>query len=325
MDILLDTFVYSIMNKKTITHKIKSFILDQGFDACGICKAEAVDEKNRLVYNEWLANDYHADMGYMERNADKRLDPTLLVEGAKTIIVMALNYYPKEFQQENNPQFAYYAYGKDYHEVVKEKLKTVYEHCRSLDSSIEGRYFCDTAPLFERYWAAKAGLGWIGKNSLLIIPKRGTYFFLSALVLNIELEYDDATSKKMPSCVTCTRCIDACPTGAIVSPQVIDAQRCLSYQTIENKGDIDEVIATKMGNRVYGCDICQQVCPWNRFAVAHSTPEFDPSSDFLSLTEEAIANMSVEEYQKIFKGSAIKRAKLSGLKRNIEALRENKK
>lgn len=313
------------MEIKTITHKIKSFIKDQGFAACGICKAEPVDEVNSLAYSQWLNNGYHAEMGYMERNVEKRLDPTLLVDGAKSIIMMALNYYPKEFQDPQNPQFAYYAYGKDYHDVVKEKLHKIYVFCQSLDSSIEGRYFCDTAPLFERYWATKAGLGWVGKNSLLIIPKMGSYFFLSSIVLNIELDYDDLERKKMPSCVNCTKCIDACPTGAIVAPKVVDALKCLSYQTIENKGEIDANIGKNLDHQVYGCDVCQKVCPWNRFAVAHNTPEFDPSDEFLSLTAAAIENMSVEEYQQIFKGSAIKRAKLSGLKRNITTLQRNKK
>ena len=304
--------------------RIKDFALSLGFDAVGICKAEAVDKINSTSYQSWLANSYQTDMDYMARNVEKRLDPTLLVEGAKSVIMVALNYYPSQFQPIEHPQIAYYAYGKDYHEVVKGKLKTLYEYCQSLDSTIEGRYFCDTAPLLERYWAAKAGLGWIGKHSLLIIPRRGSYFFLGALVINTELEYENTEEKKMPDCVNCTRCIDACPTGAIVSPRVVNANKCLSYQTIENKGEIASDIIPQMNNRFYGCDLCQQACPWNRFSIAHSIDEFRPSDELLSLNENTISEMDETSYQRIFKGSAIKRAKLSGLKRNIKAWKESR-
>lgn len=311
------------MENEHITHLIKEYANSLGFDNCAICKAESIDTENKEALNSWISNGYHADMDYMAKNMDLRSDPTLLVEDAKSIIALTLNYYPHHFQDETNPQIAYYAYGKDYHEVIKKKLNSLYDYCLSLDLSINGRYFCDTAPLLERYWAAKAGIGWIGKNSLLIIPKKGSYFFLAFLILNVELEYDDLSEKKMPDCISCTRCIDSCPTGAIVAPRVIDARKCLSYQTIENKGDIDPDIIPKMNNRFYGCDICQQVCPWNRFASPHTTPDFYPSDEFLSLTVDKIENMEVETYQKIFKGSAIKRAKLSGLKRNIEAIKRS--
>lgn len=313
------------MSCKEITNNIKSYIHSLGFDACGICKAKPVDEINSQALESWIANGYHADMDYMARNGDKRLDPSLLVPEAKSIIVLALNYYPKKFQQKDNPQFAYYAYGKDYHEVIKNKLKAVYEYCQSLDGRVAGRYFCDTAPLVERYWAAKAGLGWIGKNSLLIIPKKGTYFFLGAIVLNIELEYDTLKDKRMPDCVNCTKCIDACPTGAIVEPRIVDSGKCLSYQTIENKGEIPVSLIPDMNNRVYGCDICQQVCPWNKFSTATEVEEFTPSPDFLSLTTAALENMDETQYQRIFKGSAVKRTKLSGLKRNVAAVKKSKK
>lgn len=313
------------MPNKNITSQIKDFAHSLGFDAVGICKAEAVNDVNKEAFKQWLSNKHQTEMDYMTRNEEKRLDPTLLVEGAKSIIMVALNYYPHEFQPEENPQIAYYAYGKDYHEVVKEKLNSLYTYCQSLDPKIEGRYFCDTAPLLERYWAARARLGWIGKHSLLIIPKRGSYFFLGALILNTELEYEDAEHKKMPDCVNCTRCIEACPTKAIVSPHVVDANKCLSYQTIENKGEIAEGIVPLMNNRFYGCDLCQQACPWNRFSLAHSTEAFHQSAELLSLDAKKIENMDEITYQRIFKGSAIKRAKLSGLKRNIAALRKIKK
>lgn len=312
------------MDKQKLTAKIKEYASSLGFDACGICEAEAVDVQNQTAFKTWLNNGNHGTMDYMARNVEKRLDPTLLVEGAKSVVVLALNYYPHEFQSDDKPQIAYYAYGKDYHDVVKEKLKTLYDFCKSLDTTIEGRYFCDTAPILERYWAAKAKIGWIGKNSLLIIPKWGSYFFLSCLVLNKELEFEDQT-KKLPDCVSCTRCIDACPTGAITAPRIVDANRCLSYQTIENKGEITESIISKMNNRFYGCDVCQQVCPWNKFSSPHDVQEFHPSIDLLELTSLQIENMSTENYQRIFKGSAMKRAKQEGLKRNILAWNRSKK
>lgn len=311
------------MDKQKLTSQIKEYAYSLGFDACGICKIETVDAKNREAFELWINNKRHGEMDYMARNVDKRFDPTLLVEGARSIIVLALNYYPHQFQTEEAPQIAYYAYGKDYHDIVKEKLRKLYDFCQEIDSKIEGRYFCDTAPILERYWAAKAKIGWIGKNSLLIIPKRGSYFFLSCVVLNVDLVYEDE-NKKLPDCVNCTKCIDACPTNAIVSPKVIDSKLCLSYQTIENKGDIDNSIIPNMSNRFYGCDICQKVCPWNKFSSPHSTDEFHPSLDLLKLTNGKIENMSVEEYQRIFKGSAMKRAKLGGLYRNIRAWNKSK-
>lgn len=310
---------------KAITQKIKSYAYSLGFDACSICKEESVDEKNRMALEYWLACDYHSRMEYMERNKEKRLDPTLLVENAKSIIMLALNYYPQQFQSEQNPQFSYYAYGQDYHDVIKKKLKSLLEYIKGLNNDIEGRAFCDTAPLLERYWAAKTGLGWIGKNSMLIIPKKGSFYFLAALILNKELEYDDLSKVKMPDCGNCTKCIDACPTKAITAPRIIDSHKCISYQTIENKEDIDSFVASKIDNRVYGCDICQQVCPWNRFATAHLTEELSPSKEFLSLTLEKLENLDTESYQRIFKGSAVKRAKLSGLKRNVDVLKKNGK
>lgn len=309
------------MDKSILTQKIRNHIETLGFDTYRIIPADAVDKANRDKLHEWLSSGFYASMDYMNRNIEKRLDPRILVEGAKTIIVFALNYYPKEFQTPDKPQIAYYAYGQDYHDVIKERLKTLHDYCQSLSPDISGRYFCDTAPIMERYWAAKAKLGWIGKHSLLIIPRKGSYYFLASFVLNIELEYDDVEAIKMPDCVNCTKCIDACPTQAIVAPRVVDANKCLSYQTIENKGEIDPELISRMSNRFYGCDICQQVCPWNRFAIGNEVKEFQPKPDLLNLTGDDIEQLSIEQYQSIFKGSAMKRAKLSGLKRNIDALR----
>ena len=303
------------------SQQIKEYAYSLGFDACGICKAEPVCVEEQRHFDEWIGSGYHADMDYMARNTDKRLDPTLLVENARSVICVALNYYPETKQPEDHPQFAYYAYGKDYHDVVKEKLNRLFDYIRSFQPALNGRCFVDTAPVLERYWAAKAGLGFIGKNSLLIIPKMGSYFFLGELILDLTLEYDTPLNL---SCGSCTRCLDACPTKAIVSPKVIDARRCISYQTIENKGDIDESVRLNLRNRFYGCDICQQVCPWSKYARPHKTEDFDPSQAFLDLSFDKLDNLSVEEYQQIFKGSAVKRAKYAGLKRNLEALKLNK-
>ncbi|NDV79598.1 tRNA epoxyqueuosine(34) reductase QueG [Dysgonomonas sp. 511] len=299
--------------------QIKKLALETGFDVCGIGKAETVDETNSRRYTEWLANSYHADMDYMARNEEKRLAPTLLVDGCRSVVCVALNYYPKIKQDSNHPQFAYYAYGKDYHDVMNEMLYSLLNKLKSIDGTIEGRAFVDTAPLLERYWAKKSGIGFIGKNSMLIIPKRGSFYFLGELLINKELEYD---SPIRLSCGNCTRCIDRCPTRAIVSPGVIDANRCISYQTIENKGVIDEKVAGKLVNCVYGCDICQLACPWNRYARPNSTEAFTPATPFFDLSLERMEEMTEDEYRAIFKGSAVKRAKYSGLKRNLETLKQ---
>lgn len=301
--------------------QIKEYARSLGFDACGICKAEPVDADSQQYFQDWLNSSYQADMDYMARNEDKRLNPTLLVEGVRSVICVALNYYPEKKQPEDHPQFAYYAYGKDYHDVVKAKLQQFFDYIRSVEPSAEGRPFVDTAPVLERYWAAKAGLGFIGKNSLLIIPKMGSFFFLGELIVNLELEYDTPLNL---SCGRCTRCLDACPTKAIVQAKVVDANKCISYQTIENKGAISASVIPYLSNRFYGCDICQQVCPWNRYSRLHGTKEFDPSQAFLDLSYDKLDNLTEEEYRRIFKGSAVKRAKFNGLKRNLEALKQSK-
>ncbi|PXV62864.1 epoxyqueuosine reductase [Dysgonomonas alginatilytica] len=301
----------------SISQQIKEYALSIGFDACGICEAEKIEIIESNHYQEWIDKGYHADMDYMARNIDKRCDPTLLVDNAKSIISLALNYYPHEKQSEAVPQFAYYAYGKDYHDVMKAKLQQLFDYIQTLLSNVNGRVFCDTAPVLERYWAAKAGVGFIGKNTLLIIPKRGSYFFLGEVIIDAELSYDKPLGL---SCGKCTRCLQACPTGAIEQPHLLNAKKCISYQTIENKGEIDQAIVPLLNNRMYGCDICQQICPWNRYARPHTTEEFIPREEFLSMDHQSIANMTVEDYQRIFKGSAVKRAKYSGIMRNFKAL-----
>ncbi|NDV93771.1 tRNA epoxyqueuosine(34) reductase QueG [Dysgonomonas sp. 521] len=305
----------------TLSQQIKDYAYSLGFDACGICRCEPVDVDERQHLNRWIEDSYYGDMGYMAQNVDKRSNPALLVENSRSIICVAMNYYPRTKQPEGHPQFAYYAYGKDYHDVVKDRLRQLFDYIKGLEPATEGRVFVDTAPILERYWAAKAGLGFIGKNSLLIIPKKGSYFFLGEVVVNLELEYDSPLSL---SCGNCRRCLDACPTQAIVSPKVVNANRCISYQTIENKGEIDKEIVPRLSNRFYGCDICQLVCPWNRYARPHKTEAFDPSQAFLDLSYGKLENLTVEEYQQIFKGSAVKRAKYTGLKRNLEALKQSR-
>lgn len=300
--------------------EIKQKALDLGFDACGICRATESGEEER--YMQWLQDHWQGGMGYMERNIDKRLDPRLLVEGARSIISVALNYYPPVKLPGKVPQFAYYAYGKDYHEVVREKLRYLFEWIRERVPDVTGRYFSDSAPVLERFWAARAGLGFIGKNTLLIIPGKGSYFFLGELVIDIELDYDEPVTE---NCGDCTRCLRSCPTNAIEEPYRLNATRCISYQTIENKGEIAPEIVPNLRNNVYGCDICQKVCPWNRDAMSHNIPEFMPSDAFLKLDLEQIMEMDEDRWNHIFRQSAVKRAKLSGLKRNASAISKSRR
>lgn len=300
--------------------EIKQKALDLGFDACGICRATESGEEVR--YMQWLQDHWQGGMGYMERNIDKRLDPRLLVEGARSIISVALNYYPPVKLPGKVPQFAYYAYGKDYHEVVREKLRCLFEWIRERVPDVTGRYFSDSAPVLERFWAARAGLGFIGKNTLLIIPGKGSYFFLGELIIDIELDYDEPVTE---NCGDCTRCLRSCPTNAIEEPYRLNATRCISYQTIENKGEIAPEIVPNLRNNVYGCDICQKVCPWNRDAMSHNIPEFMPSDAFLKLDLEQIMEMDEDRWNHIFRQSAVKRAKLSGLKRNASAISKSRR
>jgi epoxyqueuosine reductase len=302
----------------TFSEEIKQHALSLGFDACGICRAE--ESEQEVHYRRWLLEECHAGMGYLERNIDKRMDPRLLVEGAKSIISVALNYFPHRFQHEDAPQFAYYAYGEDYHDIVKGKLSRLFDFIKLRFPGVSGRYFSDSAPVLERFWAARSGLGFVGKNTLLIIPGKGSYFFLGELIVDLKLDYDSPVSQ---NCGKCRRCLDACPTGAIEKPHWVNARKCISYQTIENKGEISPEIVPRLSNNVYGCDICQIVCPWNRYARPHNTPGFNPSDEFLSLDYKRLQEMDEDTYRRIFRRSAVKRAKFAGLKRNVTALKSS--
>lgn len=307
------------MNKADLTLLIKEQALALGFSSAGIAKAESVDEETQDRFNVWLEGEYNGDMIYMANNKDKRLDPTLLVEGAKSVIVVALNYYPQVLQRPDVPQFSYYAYGKDYHDVIKSKLRNLSLYIESLGFSVSGRSFTDSAPILERYWAVKAGLGFIGKSNMLILPKSGTFFFLGVLIVDLELEYDSPLEL---SCGKCRKCLDVCPTGAFVKPYMLDARKCVSYLTIEYRGDLPSDVQGLFGQRVYGCDSCQLVCPWNRFANPTLVNEFTPIPEFLGLDAKGLDVMTEEDFRRIFKGSAVKRTKYQGLMRNSDFIKE---
>jgi len=299
---------------------IKTWAKESGFLFCGISKAEFLEaEAPRL--EAWLKNGMHGEMQYMENYFDKRLDPRLLVEGAKSVISLGLNYYTDLSQVDSSsPKLSKYAYGTDYHNVIKEKLKHLLELINEHIGEVGGRAFVDSAPVLDKAWAKKAGLGWIGKNTNLLNQKSGSFFFLAELIVDIELEYDIAPTAD--HCGTCTRCIDACPTDAIVAPYVVDGSRCISYLTIELKNEIPQEFAGKMDNWMFGCDICQDVCPWNKFSVIHSEPAFAPHPDLLGINKKDWQEITEDVFQRVFKNSAVKRTKFSGLKRNISFLKE---
>lgn len=315
------------MNSK-LSIELKAEALRLGFFGCGIARAGAVDNTTKNNFGQWLEAGLQANMGYMAGQQDKRLDPRLLMKGLKSIVCVAMNYAPAQHIPEHEWQLATYAYGEDYHGIVKNKLRALahqfqfkevmqHEDQDNDDHDVHYRVFCDTAPILERYWAAQAGLGWIGRNHQLIIPKAGSMFFLGELFLDIDLEYDSPQSNR---CGTCHACIEACPTCALSPDGPLDANRCLSYQTIENRYDISPPTIEKMGNTIYGCDKCLEACPWNRFAQPNDLPELQPKPELLQMTKTKWMNLSIDDYQKLFKRSAVKRAKYDGLMRNIRAI-----
>lgn len=302
----------------TYSQVIKDEAQKLGFLFCGISKADFLDKEAPRL-ESWLKNGYHGQMSYMENHFDKRLDPRMLVEGAKSVISLALNYYTPELQSDSRaPKISKYAYGEDYHQVIKDKLRLLMEFIHLRIGEVGGRAFVDSAPVLDKAWAQKAGFGWIGKNTNLINKKSGSFFFLAELIVDIELEYDIAPTKD--HCGTCTRCIDACPTEAIVGPYVVDGSRCISYLTIELKEQIPHEFKAKMDGWAFGCDVCQDVCPWNRFSLLHTEPAFTPHADLLGMKSVEWEDMTQEVFSKIFKKSAVKRTKFAGLQRNIRFL-----
>ena len=299
------------------TEFIKTEAKKLGFSSCGISKARFLSEEAKN-FEKWLSNGYQGSMSYLERNIDKRLDPTVLVPGSKSVISLAFNYFPpKKLIDNNNFIISKYAYGKDYHKVLKKKLKKLFFLMRERIGDIEGRVFVDSAPIHERAWAKLSGLGWVGKNSLLINKNQGSYFFLAEIICDLELEYDELVLNR---CGNCSRCIDACPTGAITEAQVINAKKCISYLTIENKDNIPEELIDSMNNSIFGCDVCQDVCPWNKNSKPHEEIEFLPKKNLKKLRKKDWVELTEETFDRIFEGSAIKRTKYKGLKRNIRAV-----
>lgn len=307
-------------NESAYSKLIKSEAKKLGFLFCGISKAEFLKEEAPRL-ESWLKQNMQGEMHYMENYFDKRLDPRLLVDGAKSVISLGLNYYTDQQQSDPlAPKISKYAYGVDYHSVIKNKLKQLLQVINEKIGEVHGRAFVDSAPVLDKVWAKKAGLGWVGKNTNLINTKKGSFFFLAELIVDIELEYDIPSTAD--HCGTCTRCIDACPTEAIVAPYVVDGSRCISYLTIELKNEIPAEFKGKMDNWMFGCDVCQDVCPWNRFSVLHHEPAFDPRGNLLDMSKKDWQEMTEDVFQKIFEKSPVKRTKFIGIKRNISFLKD---
>jgi epoxyqueuosine reductase len=310
------------MNASTAAYSklIKAEALRLGFAQCGISKAEFLEEEAPRLEN-WLRNGLHGTMNYMENHFDKRLDPRLLVDGARSVISLSLNYFPEKTQLDPEaPKISKYAYGTDYHVVIKNKLSSLLAYIQEHIGEVSGRAFTDSAPVLDRAWAKKSGLGWIGKNSNLIAKKTGSFFFLAELIIDLELEYDH--NIQTDHCGSCTRCLDTCPTEAIIAPAIVDANKCISYLTIELKDEISPQFSGKMENWMFGCDICQDVCPWNRFSVPHAVEEFRPKPGLLEMKKEDWEDITQDVFSTIFKNSAVKRTKFQGLARNINFIKE---
>ncbi|MCF6347389.1 MAG: tRNA epoxyqueuosine(34) reductase QueG [Flavobacteriaceae bacterium] len=307
-----------LTTKQEHTSLIKTEAKRLGFLSCGISKAEFL-EKEAPRLEKWLNQNMHGEMQYMENHFDKRLDPTKLVEGSKSVVSLLLNYYPSENQQDSTaPKISKYAYGTDYHFIIKGKLKHLLNFIQDKIGEVNGRAFVDSAPVLDKTWAAKSGLGWVGKHSNLITQQVGSFYFIAELIIDLELVYDDPITDH---CGTCTSCIDACPTQAIVEPYVVDGSKCISYFTIELKNEIPNSVKGQFDNWMFGCDICQDVCPWNRFSKSHNEPLFNPHPELLSMTKKDWKEITEDVFKRIFKKSAVKRTKFSGLKRNIEFLK----
>lgn len=302
-------------NKVQYSQFIKSEAQRLGFLSCGISKVEFLEQEAPRL-EKWLSENRNGKMQYMENHFDKRLNPALLVDGAKSVVSLLLNYYPNEIQNPESFKISKYAYGQDYHHVIKEKLKELLHSIQENIGEVEGRVFVDSAPVLDKVWAQKSGLGWIGKNTNLISKKVGSFFFVAELIIDLELEYDNPTVTD--HCGSCTRCIDACPTQAIIAPYVVDGSKCISYFTIELKENIPQEVKGKFDDWVFGCDVCQDVCPWNRFSTPHSEPLLNPKEEILSFSKQDWIDITEETFSKVFQKSAVKRTKFEGFKRNIE-------
>ncbi len=286
--------------------------------SCGISKAGFLEEEAPRLEN-WLNNQMNGQMSYMENHFDKRLNPMLLVDDAKSVISLLLNYYPSELQNQDSYKISKYAYGEDYHYVIKEKLKDLLHFIQTEIGEVSGRAFVDSAPVLDKAWAAKSGLGWVGKNSNLITQKVGSFYFIAELIIDLELEYDTPTTDH---CGSCTACLDACPTEAIVAPYVVDGSKCISYFTIELKDNLPQEMKGKFDDWMFGCDVCQDVCPWNRFSKPHNEPLFEVNTDILNFSKSDWEEITLDTFQKVFKNSAVKRTKYEGLLRNINFLKK---
>ncbi|MHC0443758.1 tRNA epoxyqueuosine(34) reductase QueG [Flavobacterium sp. 3-218] len=305
-----------INSKEKYSKFIKEEAKRLGFLSCGISKAGFLEQEAPRLEN-WLKNNRNGQMAYMENHFDKRLDPTLLVDDGKSVVSLLLNYYPDSIQNDESFKISKYAYGQDYHFVIKDKLKELLHSIQENIGDVSGRAFVDSAPVLDKAWAAKSGLGWIGKNSNLITQKVGSFYFIAELIIDLELEYDHAVTDH---CGSCTACIDACPTQAIVAPYIVDGSKCISYYTIELKENLPEEMKGKFDEWMFGCDTCQDVCPWNRFSKPHSEPLFNPNPELLSFTKKDWMEITEETFKLVFKNSPIKRTKFDGLKRNIKFL-----
>jgi len=309
-----------VINKTYNTQQIKAFTRQLGFDFCGIAKAQQLDEDARRL-EQWLKKGLHGSMQYMENYFDLRIDPGKLVPGARSVITLLLNYFPQQTQETDTPNISKYAYGKDYHEVIKKKLNTLLALMNEHIGEIHGRGFVDSAPVLERTWARRSGLGWIGKNGNLITKHQGSFFFIATLIVDIELEYDDPFAKDY--CGTCRKCIDSCPTGAIGEGKVINGSQCISYYTIELKEMLlPEDKKGQFADWMFGCDVCQDVCPWNRFAKPTEETEFTPIPEILNFTTKEWESLTEEAFKKIFRHSPLKRSKFQGIQRNVKFLKQ---
>jgi epoxyqueuosine reductase len=311
----------SLANTSAHTAFIKQTASSLGFSYCGIAKAQRLDDDARKL-EAWLNKGMHGSMQYMENYFELRVDPTQLVPGAKSVITLMMNYFPSATQKENTPNISKYAYGNDYHEVIRSKLKELLLLINTNIGEVHGRGFVDSAPVLERSWAQRSGLGWIGKNGNLISKQSGSFFFLATLICDLELEYDSAFAKDY--CGSCTKCIDNCPTDAILPDKVIDGSKCISYFTIELKDAlIDESMKGKFNNWMFGCDVCQDVCPWNRFSKPTSESGFTPIPEILNLSNKEWEEMSEETFKQIFKNSPLKRTKFAGIQRNLKFIQSH--